>query len=142
MAIENRSDCPINLTTELLGDRWTLLILRDIIFAGRRHFRELLRESREGITSSILADRLARLTSGGLLTRHQDPSHKQKAIYTLTTAGVDLVPVLATIGLWGATHRPADPDLAAQARELEYTLPDSWAEFMAKLQQTHGTDQA
>lgn len=137
MAASERSGCPINLAIELFGDRWTLLILRDIIFADRRHFRELLRQSDEKITSSILADRLERLVEAGILTRGDDPTHKQKAIYSLTDRGVDLVPVLATIGNWGATHCPADPDRAATARELDYQLPESWSALMDSLRVSH-----
>lgn len=133
MAATGRSGCPINLAIELFGDRWTLLILRDIVFANRRHFRELLRGSDEKITSSILADRLDRLVSAGIVTRADDPTHKQKAVYSLTASGVDLVPVLATIGNWGASHCPADPDRAAAARELDFTLPASWTALMDSL---------
>lgn len=139
MAITDRSGCPINLAIELFGDRWTLLVLRDIIFADRRHFRELLRGSEEGITTSILADRLDRLASAGILVRGSDPSHKQKSRYSLTAKGVDLVPVLAAIGQWGARHCPADADRAAAARELQYTLPPSWSHLMDALHATHGT---
>lgn len=127
----------MSLALELFGDRWTLLILRDVVFAGRRHFRELLRGSRERITSSILADRLERLVEAGILTRSPDPTHKQKSLYSLTASGVDLVPVLATIGTWGAAHCPADPDLAATARTLHYELPDTWAALMASLRAEH-----
>ncbi|MCO1337919.1 transcriptional regulator [Kocuria polaris] len=137
MATTGRSGCPINLAIELFGDRWTLLILRDIIFADRRHFRELLRGSEEKITSSILADRIDRLVAAGILTRADDPTHKQKAVYSLTSSGLDLVPVLATIGNWGATHCPAEPDRAAVARALDYELPASWAALMDSLRLEH-----
>lgn len=140
MAATGRSGCPINLAIELFGDRWTLLILRDIVFANRRHFRELLRGSDEKITSSILADRLDRLVSAGIVTRADDPTHKQKAVYSLTASGVDLVPVLATIGNWGASHCPADPDRAAAARELDFTLPASWTALMDSLRENHLQD--
>lgn len=139
MATTGRSGCPINLAIELFGDRWTLLILRDIVFADRRHFRELLRGSDERITSSILADRLDRLVNAGILTRSDDPTHKQKAVYRLTDSGVDLVPILATIGHWGAVHCPANPDLAAATQELEYELPQSWAALMESLRASHAT---
>jgi DNA-binding HxlR family transcriptional regulator len=69
-------------TLEVLGDRWTLLIRRDIIFGGARRFRELLR-SQERIASNILADRLRMLVEAGLLTRSGDPNQKQKAVYSL-----------------------------------------------------------
>lgn len=139
MATIRRSSCPINLAIELFGDRWTLLILRDIVFAGRRHFRELLRGSDERITSSVLADRLDRLVDAGILTRADDPTHKQKAVYSLTDSGVDLVPVLATIGNWGATHCPADPGRAAAARELDFEMPGSWAALMDSLRASRAT---
>jgi hypothetical protein len=66
---EPRSGCPINATIEVIGDRWSLLVLRDVMFGNRRHFRELQKRSEEGIASNILADRLRRLVAGGLLTR-------------------------------------------------------------------------
>src|SRR5262247_42352 len=69
-----RSYCPVNLSLEVFGDTWTLLILRDVMFAGKRHFRELL-QSDEGISSNILADRLKRLVDKGILTKAGDPSH-------------------------------------------------------------------
>ncbi|ASO18469.1 DNA-binding HxlR family transcriptional regulator [Actinoalloteichus hoggarensis] len=137
MAVHDRSSCPINLAIELFGDRWTLLILRDVIFTDRRHFRELLRESEENITSSILADRLDRLVAAGVLTREGVATHKQKTVYSLTEKGVDLVPVLATIGQWGADHCAADPAKAAAARELEYRRPESWSGLMSELRARH-----
>ncbi|KHL17834.1 DNA-binding HxlR family transcriptional regulator [Mumia flava] len=135
MATTGRSGCPINLAIELFGDRWTLLILRDIVFTDRRHFRELLRGSDERITSSILADRLDRLVDAGILVRSDDPTHKQKAVYSLTDSGVDLVPVLATIGSWGAAHCPADPDRVTIVRELDYETPESWKALMTSLRE-------
>lgn len=138
MAVVERSGCPINLALEVVGDRWSLLVLRDIVFADRRHFRELLRGSMEGITSSVLADRLTRLTDAGVLTRADDPSHRQKAVYSLTEAGLDLVPVLATIGLWGARHRRADLELARNATALDVETPAPWAALMDELRARHG----
>ena len=78
-----RSGCPINLTLEALGDRWSLIVIRDLMFGNRRHFRELLTRSEERIASNILADRLTRLEKAGLISRRDDPSHKQKVIYSL-----------------------------------------------------------
>jgi len=137
MATTDRSRCPINLAVEVVGDRWTLLILRDVIFADRRHFRELLRGSEEHITSSILADRLDRLTAAGILTREDDPTHRQKARYTLTERGIDLVPVVATVAQWGATHCSADPEKTDVARELAYDLPTTWTRLMDTLRSQH-----
>ena len=76
-----RSGCPINLTLEALGDRWSLIVIRDLMFGNRRHFRELLTRSEEKIASNILADRLKRLVAAGLLSKADDPTHRQKAIY-------------------------------------------------------------
>src|SRR5947199_585132 len=73
-----RSQCPISLALDVVGDRWSLLIVRDLMFAGKRHDRELL-PSDEGISSNILAERLARLVDLGVLSRTGDPTHKQKA---------------------------------------------------------------
>lgn len=117
MSTREKSGCPINLSLELLGDRWTLLIVRDLIFAGKKHFREFLL-SDEGISSRTLAERLQTLQEEGIITRSGDPSHKLKAIYRLTEAGIDLLPVLATLGAWGSRYRNADGELARVADEL------------------------
>src|SRR3954467_8589322 len=86
---DQRSGCPINLTLEVVGDKWSLLIIRDMMFGNRRHFRELLTRSEEGISSNILADRLKTLLDQGVITRDDDPTHKQKGIYSLTEQGID-----------------------------------------------------
>jgi DNA-binding HxlR family transcriptional regulator len=75
----HRSGCPINLSLEVFGDRWSLIILRDMMFGGRRHFRQLLTQSEEGISSNILSDRLKMLLDQGMITKTDDPTHKQKA---------------------------------------------------------------
>jgi DNA-binding HxlR family transcriptional regulator len=81
----HRSGCPINLSLEVFGDKWSLLILRDMIFGGCRHFRELLSGSQEGIASNILASRLKSLVEMGILSKRDDATHKQKVIYSLTS---------------------------------------------------------
>src|SRR5215510_2624948 len=101
-----RSGCPINLTLEVVGDKWSLIVLRDMIFGNRRHFRELLANSQEGIASNILADRLKTLVEAGILTKADDPTHKQKSIYSLTEQGIQLLPVLAQMSGWGFRHLP------------------------------------
>lgn len=117
MSTRERSGCPISLSLELLGDRWTLLIVRDLVFAGKTHFREFL-QSDEGISSRTLAERLQTLQDEGIVTKSDDPTHKLKAIYRLTEAGIDLLPVLATLGAWGSKYRNADNELARIADEL------------------------
>ncbi|MEI2640771.1 MAG: helix-turn-helix domain-containing protein [Tetrasphaera sp.] len=132
-----RSGCPINMTMEVLGDRWSLVVLRDIIFSPRRHFRELLTESLEGIASNILADRLAKLVASGLLSRTPDPSHKQKVTYRLTEPAIQLVPVLAELGAWGARWLPTTPELRIRAELLAQGGPTTWQAFMDELRDEH-----
>ncbi|WP_420419945.1 winged helix-turn-helix transcriptional regulator [Pacificispira sp.] len=142
MTLDLRSGCPINLTMEVIGDRWSLIILRDMMFGNRRHFRELLKHSLEGIASNILAARLKRLMDLGLITRADDPSHKQKAIYSLTEAAIQLVPVMAAIGGWGRRHLPVTEELSIRAQLLEEGGPDLWNDFMAELRAIHLGDPA
>lgn len=132
-----RSGCPINLTLEALGDRWSLIVIRDIMFGNRRHFRDLLSGSLEGIASNILADRLKRLVAEGLLTRSDDPTHKQKAIYSLTGKAIELVPLIVAMGAWGRRHMPATPALSVRVQLLEEGGPALWADFMAELRHAH-----
>jgi DNA-binding HxlR family transcriptional regulator len=132
-----KSGCPINMTAELLGDRWSLIVLRDIMFSGLTHFRELLTNSLEGIASNILAARLTKLVGAGLLTRDNDPSHKQKVEYHLTEAAIQLVPLIATMGDWGSRWLPTEPELAVRARVLADGGPPMWERFMDELREQH-----
>jgi DNA-binding HxlR family transcriptional regulator len=134
---EPRSGCPINLTLEILGDKWSLLIIRDMIFGNRRHFRELLTRSEEGIASNILADRLKTLVEQGIVTKADDPSHKQKAIYSLTEQGIELLPILAQMAGWGRKYLPVTEELGIRAQLLEEGGPAMWDAFMAELRETH-----
>ena len=139
-ATEPRSYCPINLSLEIFGDSWTLLVLRDMMFAGKRHFRELL-QSDERISSNILADRLARLVDQGLLTRSEDPTHKQKAIYSLTEKSITLLPVVVQIGAWGSRWVPDSKKLEPAARKVVRQLqeggPRIWEKLMDELRAEH-----
>jgi len=136
-----RSGCPINLSLELLGDRWTLLVLRDIIFVGARHFRELL-AGPERISSNILADRLATLVEHGLLTRAGDPSHKQKVTYSLTEQAIELVPILVQLSAWGVRYLPVEDEYAARAAVLATGGPPLVETFMDDLREAHLGPQA
>ncbi len=132
-----RSGCPINLTLETFGDRWSLIVLRDIMFGPSRTFRALLGQSLEGIASNILADRLKRLTAHGLLSRTGDPGHKQKAIYSLTEKAIELVPMMAVMGSWGLRHTLASTELSIRAKILEDGGPPLWSDFMDELRHLH-----
>lgn len=94
-----RSDCPLNYGLEIFGDKWTLLVIRDLMFFGKRSYGEFL-ESAEGISTNILADRLTLLEKHKIIVRKKSPEHKQKFIYNLTRKGIDLLPVIVAIGLW------------------------------------------
>ena len=108
MIMENyRSYCPVNLALEVFGDKWSLILIRDIMFEGKRYFRELLR-SDEKIASNILTDRLAMLEREGVISKASDPKYKQKYIYSLTPKGIDLLPIMVEIGAWSLKHRPVD----------------------------------
>lgn len=136
MRKDHRSGCVINVMVEMLGDQWSLLVVRDIIFQNRRHFRELLTKSVEGIASNILADRLQRLVEQGIIVKSQDPSHKQKAIYSLTERGIGLLPLLMEMVEWGHTYLPAFRPKGL-ARILEEGGPNLRAQFMAELREAH-----
>src|SRR5258708_36515229 len=103
-AYEPRSGCPINAAIEVFGDRWSLIVLRDIVFGDRRYFRELQAGSEEGIASNILADRLKRLVESGLLTRENTPP-RQRARYSLTGPAFQLEPVFPLLVTWDLPHR-------------------------------------
>jgi DNA-binding HxlR family transcriptional regulator len=133
----HRSGCPINLTLEVVGDKWSLIVIRDMMFGNRRHFRELLARSEEGIASNVLADRLKRLTGQGIVSRAGDPTHKQKTLYSLTEKGIELLPVLAQMSAWGLDHLPVTEELGVRARLLKEGGPKLWAEFMGELRETH-----
>jgi DNA-binding HxlR family transcriptional regulator len=137
MTEPHRSGCPINLTLEVLGDRWSLIVIRDIMFGNRRHFRELLQSSEEGIASNILADRLKRLVDCGLLTRGGDITHRQKAIYSLTDMAIDLVPLLAHMGAWGRRYLETSEELGIRAELLEAGGPRLWDDLMDELRARH-----
>jgi len=98
-----RSGCPLNASIEMLGDRWSLLIIRDMMLRGARTYKEFL-ESYERIATNILADRLRKLIAYGIITTEPDRSDGRKRIYLLTAKGIDLAPVMTEMVLWAAAH--------------------------------------
>src|SRR5271166_4690168 len=137
METGHRSGCPINLTLEVLGDRWSLIVIRDIMFGNRRHFRELLRRSEEGIASNILAARLKRLVEAGLLSRGDDPAHRQKGIYSLTEKAIQLVPVLVQLGGWGRRPLPTPPEREIRQKLRKEGGPPLWSALADELRHIH-----
>jgi DNA-binding HxlR family transcriptional regulator len=119
----------------VFGDRWSLLVLRDIVFGDRRYFRELQAGSQEGIASNILADRLKRLVELGLLTR-EDTRAGQRARYSLTEPAIQLVPVFAQLGSWGLATDPRAARCAFAPSCSNKAAPrsgkSSWTSFAAR----------
>ena len=131
-----RSGCPINAAVEVLGDPWAMLVLRDIMFGNRRYFRELLHGSEEGIASNILASRLKQLTAAGLLTR-EDAQRGQRAMYSLTEAGIQVLPIMVALGTWGLAHRGGERRLRVRAELMRDGGPDLVDGLMDELRERH-----
>jgi DNA-binding HxlR family transcriptional regulator len=104
---DRKSHCPVNSALEVVGDPWSLLVVRDIVFYGKHTYGEFL-ASEERITTSVLADRLAGLVSNGILTKQRNPADGRREIYGLTDTGLALIPVLVELANWGVKH---DPDV-------------------------------
>src|ERR1700755_1985498 len=98
-----RSHCSVNYGLEIFGDKWSLLIIRDIVFVGKKTYGEFLK-SEEGIATNVLASRLAFLEAQGILSRTPSPDDGRRDFYTLTEKGLDLIPVVLNIVLWSAKH--------------------------------------
>ena len=101
---ELRSDCPINYALEYLGDKWTLLVIRDLIFDGKRFYKEFL-NSKERIATNILSDRLKRLEGLGIVESSVYEKQRTQKVYTVTDKGIDLIPLLVEIIYWSAKYK-------------------------------------
>jgi DNA-binding HxlR family transcriptional regulator len=102
---ENKSHCPVNFALETFGDAWSLLIVRDIVFWGKRTYGEFL-DSGEGIATNVLAARLAHLEQKGILSKEPHDTDKRKEVYALTEKGLGLIPILLEMSGWSARHDP------------------------------------
>jgi DNA-binding HxlR family transcriptional regulator len=98
-----RSGCPLNATLEVLGDRWSLLIVRDLMFKGRTTYKDFLAGG-ERIATNVLADRLRRLAAEGVIEKGRDAADARRLVYRLTVKGLALAPVLVELIVWGARH--------------------------------------
>jgi DNA-binding HxlR family transcriptional regulator len=126
-----RSNCPISFSLELLGDKWTLVVLRDLIFARKRYYQELL-DSPEKIASNILASRLKQLEAAAMITRKPDPEHGRRVVYAPTAKALDLLPVLIELMRWGMMHNPkatAPPEIL---RRIKHDRDGFIAELRAR----------
>lgn len=102
-----RSNCPVSFSLDILGDRWTLLVIRDMVFDRKRHFREFL-ASEEGIAANILTSRLRMLEDADIICRRADQDNSRQIIYTLTDKGLELIPVLVDLSVWGSKYGAAE----------------------------------
>lgn len=102
---KQRSACPIVNSLDILGDRWSLVIIRDLMFRGKREYGELL-NSEEGISTSVLADRLGQLRQTGLVLKTPHPDDLKKYCYRLSEKGIELLPLMIELALWGIRHVP------------------------------------
>jgi DNA-binding HxlR family transcriptional regulator len=131
--VSRRSSCPINAAVEIFGDRWSLLIIRDLMFRNRRTFKEFL-ESEEGIATNVLADRLKKLEASGIITTRRDPRDGRKSIHRLTQKGIDLAPILVAAVAWASRYErtPAPTSIMKRLREdpdkLLADVRERWAD--------------
>lgn len=119
-----QSGCPIAFSLDIVGDKWSLLIIRDMIFRGRRYFGEFL-EANEKISTNILADRLKKLEQNHVITKTQDPENQNKYIYQLTQSGIDLIPLIIEMIIWGTNNDPntiTPEELYRRLKENKYEL--------------------
>jgi DNA-binding HxlR family transcriptional regulator len=131
--IKHRSGCPVSTSLEVLGDRWSLLIIRDLMVRGYRGFKEF-EQSGEGIATNILADRLRKLESAGIVMTEVDKRDRRKVNYRLTRKGIDLAPVLLELLIWGARHENTGApyavieDMARNRKQVLAEVRRSWEE--------------
>lgn len=135
---EWRSGCPLNASVEMLGDRWSLLIIRDMMLRGAKTFKDFL-GSYEGIATNVLADRLKRLEGFGVIQAHRDAKDGRKVNYVLTEKGIDLAPVLTEMVLWAAAHEKTEnPGLVKMMKEdrkgFEEGIRRRWREKKGKIE--------
>ena len=134
--MEIRSHCPINFTLEHFGDKWSLLIIRDLMFKEKRHYNEFL-ESTEKVSTSVLGNRLKMLEELGVITKGEDEVKKSRIKYSLTKKGIDMLPVLIDMIIWGGFYddnTEAEKGFLAQATN---SRDDLISQIREKLEKEH-----
>jgi DNA-binding HxlR family transcriptional regulator len=134
---KRRSGCPVSISLETFGDRWSLLIIRDLMVRGFRTFKEF-QESGEGIATNILADRLKRLEAAGIITAEAEQTDARRVNYRLTEKGIDLAPVLLELLIWGARHEETGAPCAFIA-EMEKNREQVLAEVRRRWRERDAT---
>lgn len=144
----HRSGCPVSIALEIFGDRWSLLIIRDLMIRGHRTYKQFL-NSGEGIASNVLAERLKRLVHAGLIQAEAEASDLRRLNYRLTPKGIDLAPVLLELLVWGAKHEETGlpcsliAKMAKNREEVLATVRKRWRDedrtpLLPSVQQTRG----
>jgi DNA-binding HxlR family transcriptional regulator len=131
-ACGKRSRCGVNSAIEVLGDKWTLLIVRDMLFAGKQQYGEFL-TSGEGIATNILANRLASLEQSGIVEKHESHEGKSRTRYTLTAKGLDLLPIVLELMLWSDRHFQLSDCGKALAKRVRANREETIREIVAKI---------
>ena len=131
-----RSGCPLNASVEMLGDRWSLLIIRDMMLRGSKTFKDFL-ESHERIATNVLTERLRKLEGFGVIRAEKDPQDGRKINYVLTENGIGLAPVLTEMVLWAAAHEKTEnPGLVRAMRKdkdgFNRAIREQWENRQAK----------
>jgi DNA-binding HxlR family transcriptional regulator len=134
---KHRSGCPVNVCLEVFGDRWSLLIVRDLMVRGYKTFKQF-QESGEGIATNMLADRLKKLESSGIIERGIEPTDGRKVNYRLTQKGIDLAPVLLDLLIWGARHEESGPSCSLILR-MEKNREEILAEVVRRWRERDST---
>jgi DNA-binding HxlR family transcriptional regulator len=119
LKVDHRSECPIAYGLDSFGDKWSLLIVRDIAMYGRHNYGQF-EAAGEGIATNVLASRLRRLVEDGIIEKLRDPEHGSKRIYRLTRKGIDLLPIVVEIIIWSARHGPNSPVTKAYLRRAQH----------------------
>jgi DNA-binding HxlR family transcriptional regulator len=116
--VKRRSDCPISCSLDIWGDKWSLLIIRDLIFYKKYRYSDFIK-SAEGIATNILATRLQALEENGIIMKSDDPDGKSKGYYKLTQKGIDLLPILIEIDLWSEKYLQIPEDIKLMLIEVK-----------------------
>jgi DNA-binding HxlR family transcriptional regulator len=130
--VKSRSKCPISCLLDIIGDKWSLLIIRDIMFKNINTYGSFL-TSDEKISTNILADRLALLKTKGFIKAHSHPDNRLKIVYTLTQKGLDLMPILMEIALWSDKYL----EISDRGKELAKTVRADREAFIKKITDKH-----
>lgn len=115
---KKRSDCPLSCSLDVFGDKWSLLIIRDIMFGNKYTYNDFLK-SEEGIATNILASRLKGLEENGIIEKSAHPDSKAKILYRLTQKGIDLLPIIMEVFIWSGKYMTIPADIKATIKEAK-----------------------